>query len=268
MPASDYALDLDKILASKFKGKKIPKVLVSALKKFFHVDFLNDVLSSSPGEGVVFCRHVVEYLDLKLEVSGIENVPADGTLYTFASNHPLGGADGVALCSLIGERFGNVRMPVNDFLMYVKPLAPLCVPINKFGAQLRNLPALLDEAFGSTDQILVFPAGLCSRMIDGRVQDLAWTKTFVKKSVESGRSIVPVHFIGENSRFFYRLTNLSKKLGVKFNIGMLCLPNELYKSRHKSYRIVFGRPVPCGEIAGMSVGDAVARIRNEVYSLL
>ena len=45
---------------------------------------------------------------------------ADGTLYTFASNHPLGAVDGVALCGLISRQFGSVKMPVNDFLLYLK----------------------------------------------------------------------------------------------------------------------------------------------------
>lgn len=261
-------LNLEKILSLKFKGKKIPRVLVSFLERFFHVDFFNEVLLSSPGEGDEFCRNAMEYLDLHISVDGLDRVPADGTRYTFASNHPLGGADGVALCGIIGEHFGSVRMPVNDFLMYVEPLAPICVPINKMGSQMRELPLLLDGAFASDDNILVFPAGKCSRMIDGKVQDIPWTKTFVRKSIEYGRPIVPVHFIGENSRFFYRITNLSKLLGIKFNIGMACLPDELYHSTHKSYRVVFGDPIPPSEL-DKSKSDAqwASIIRNKVYNL-
>lgn len=262
-------LDLERILASKFKGKKFPKWFVRALSRFFHIDFLNSLLLTSEGrEGVAFCTHCVNSLGLKLEVSGLENIPDDGTLYTFASNHPLGGADGVVLCSLIGERFGGVQMSVNDFLMNIKPLAPICVPINKFGSQLRNLPALLDESFGSKDQILIFPAGLCSRKTGGRIQDRDWAKTFVAKSVQNGRSIVPVHFIGRNSNRFYRLTNLAKALHIKFNIGMLCLPDEFYRSKGSTYRIVFGKPLPPSYFdSSKSAKEWAAWLRQEAYNL-
>ena len=267
-PANDKTIDLGKVLALKFKGKRIPRLAVRFLERFLRIEFINGLITSSEGEGIEFCRNVTRNLDLHITVEGLENVPADGTAYTFASNHPLGGADGVSLCGIIGEHFGSVQMTVNDFLMYVKPLAPICIPINKFGAQLRELPALLDKAFSSSDQVLIFPAGLCSRKIDGIVQDLPWTKTFVRKSIEHGRPIVPVHFIGENSRFFYRITNLSKRLGLKFNIGMACLPNEMYHSVHHSYRVIFGKPILPVELDRSRTDAQWADIiRKKVYNL-
>lgn len=262
-------LDLELILSSKFKGRKFPRWFVNWLSRFFHIDFLNSLLASSNGKvGVDFCSHCVGQLGFRLEISGLDNIPDDGTLYTFASNHPLGGADGLILCSLIGQRFGRVQMSVNDFLMNIKPLAPICVPINKFGAQIRNLPALLDASFGSDDQILIFPAGLCSRWTNGKVQDREWSKTFVSKSIRHGRSIVPVHFIGRNSKRFYRLTNLASFLGIKFNVGMPCLPDELYRSRGGSYRIVFGKPIPPSFFdSSRSARQWAAQLRQEVYDL-
>ena len=188
---------------------------------------------------------LLEQMDIKIEVEGLENVPRDGTRYTFASNHPLGAVDGVALCGLISHEFGPMKMLVNDFLLYLKPLAPLCVGINKVGAQARDLPQLIDEAYRSGDHLLMFPAGSCSRKVNGVVQDLPWTKTFITKSVETDRAVVPVHFIGRNPGRFYRADWLFRKfLKIKFNIPMLFLPDALYHAQHKTFRIVFGKPIP------------------------
>lgn len=265
--ANEGLIDLDQIVATKFKGKKIPRFVVNWLKKLIHQDFLNSIIKDG-GEGIDFCEHTLKCLNVTLDVEGLENVPADGTLYTFASNHPLGGVDGVALCSLIGRRFGNVKMPVNDFLMYLKPIAPMCVPINKTGAQARNLPILLDQAFRSEDQVLIFPAGICSRKIDGKIQDLPWTKTFINKSRQTGRTVVPVHFIGQNSRRFYRVSNLCKKLKLKFNFAMLLLPDELYKAQNSHFRIIFGEPIPCSNFdTSKTPLEWAAEMREKVYQM-
>lgn len=261
-------IDLDGIIAKKFKGKKIPGFVVRFLKRFIHQDYLNEILSRGY-DGVEFCDDTLKYMDIKIEVKGLENVPKDGTRYTFASNHPLGGADGIALCSLISHEFGAMRMPVNDFLLFIQPLAPLCVPINKVGGQARNLPHLLDEAFRSEDQILIFPAGVCSRKIHGKVQDLPWTKTFITKSVEADRAIVPVHFEGRNPSRFYRADWLFRKvLKIKFNIPMLFLPDAFYNARHKTFRITLGEPIPPSTFdKTRKAVEWAAWVREKVYHL-
>lgn len=144
----------------------------------------------------------------------------------------------------------------------------MCVPINKTGAQARNLPILLDEAFRSGDQILIFPAGICSRKIDGKIQDLPWTKTFINKSRQTGRAIVPVHFIGQNSRRFYRVSNLCKKLKLKFNFAQLLLPDELYKARNSHFRIIFGEPIPCSSLdTSRTPLEWASEMREKVYQM-
>lgn len=260
-------IDLDNILAVKFPGKKFPKWLIKALRRYLRVDFMNGYLAKGY-EGTEFCVKCIEELDVKLDVQGLENIPADGTEYTFASNHPLGGIDGVAMAGLIGTRFGEMTMLVNDFLMAIPGLRPLCVPINKIGGQARNLPELVDSAFNSDKQVLIFPAGLCSRKIDGKVQDVAWSKTFITKSVASGRKIVPVHFQAQNSPRFYRVAALRKFFRIKFNIEMSLLPDELYRNRHKTFRIVFGEPMdPSVFDKSRTPQQWAAFVREKVYTL-
>ena len=250
MEVTENSIDIDKILKDKMgrKARYVPSLLIRWLKHIIHQDEVNAFLWDSRHHvGVEWLEDCVKYLDMTLKIEGMENLPDknDGRLYTLVSNHPLGGIDGVALGAVIGRHFdGKFRYLVNDLLMNLPGLAPLCIPINKTGHQSRNFPAMVEAGFQSDNHMLMFPAGLCSRRIDGKIHDLPWTKTFVSKSVEYKRDLVPIHFGGQNSGFFYGLANLCKKLGIKFNIAMLFLVDEMYKNVHKEFTVKIGKPIP------------------------
>lgn len=245
-----FLVDVDKMLRSKAgdKARYVPRFVISWLKRIIHQDEINEFLSrEGDKQGVPWLNDCVEYLDMRLDIVGASNLPddGDGKCYTFVSNHPLGGADGVALGAILGNRYGGrVKYLVNDLLMNLHGLAPLCIPVNKTGAQGRRFPAMVEAGFKSNDHMIMFPAGLCSRKTDGVVKDLPWSKTFITKSVETQRDVVPIHFGGRNSDFFYNLANLFKRLGIKFNVAMLFLVDEMYKNRHKTFTVKIGKPIP------------------------
>ena len=245
---TEKTIDIEQILKSKMgaKAKFVPRPLVSWLKRIAHQDDVNAFLwESRDKSGVDWLEECVKYLDMTLDIQGMENLPdpQDGKLYTFVSNHPLGGVDGVALGSIIGRHYdGKFRYLVNDLLMNLPGLAPVCIPINKTGNQSRNFPAMVKAGFESDNHMLMFPAGLCSRRRYGVVQDIPWTKTFISKSVEYQRDIVPIHFGGQNSNFFYRLANFSDKF-LPFNLAMLYLVDEMYKNVHKTFTVKVGKPI-------------------------
>lgn len=247
---TEKTIDIDKIIGEKMgpKAKYVPAFVRKWLKHIVHQDEVNRFLWESRDKmGVDWLEECVRYLDMTLVIEGKENLPSkdDGRLYTFVSNHPLGGEDGVALGAVIGRHYdGNFKYLVNDLLMNLPGLAPLCIPINKTGSQSRNFPAMVNAGFKSDSHMLMFPAGLCSRKTNGQIRDLAWKKTFVSKSVETHRDVVPIHFSGKNSDFFYRVANICKRLGIKFNIAMLFLVDEMYKNVHKTFKVTIGKPIP------------------------
>ena len=246
---TEKTIDLDNILRSKMgsKAKWVPRPLVWWLKRIIHQDEVNKYLWESRHlTGTEWLEECVRYLDATLDIVGEENLPAkdDGRLYTFVSNHPLGGEDGVALGAIIGRHYdGRFRYLVNDLLMNLPGLAPLCIPINKTGKQSRDFPKMVEAGFQSDNHMLMFPAGLCSRRKKGVIEDIAWKKTFIAKSVEYQRDVVPIHFGGQNSSFFYRLANFSDRF-LPFNLAMLFLVDEMYKNVHKTFRVSIGKPIP------------------------
>lgn len=163
--------------------------------------------------------------------------------YIIASNHPLGGLDGMALMQVVGSFRQDLVFPVNDILMNVPALQPLFIPINKHGRNTDNV-RIIDETFASDKVILYFPAGLVSRKQKGNViRDLEWKKTFITKARRYQRNVVPVHISGRNSGFFYNLSNWRKRLGIKANLEMLYLVDEMTKQRDKPIHITFGDPI-------------------------
>ncbi|MGM9696431.1 MAG: 1-acyl-sn-glycerol-3-phosphate acyltransferase [Alloprevotella sp.] len=269
-----FQIDIDEILRSKAgpKAKRIPRFIVAWLKRRLHQDQVNDFLRIiGDKEGVPWLKGCLDFLDTKLEVKGLENLPsdADGRRFTFVSNHPLGGQDGVALGYVLGTHYdGRIKYLVNDLLMFLPGLAPLCIPINKTGKQSRQFPAMVEAGFSGDDHILMFPAGLCSRRRHGVIRDLPWNKTFITKSVQHQRDVVPIYFSGRNSNKFYTIANICKMLGLKFNLAMLYLVDELFKNQHKTFEVHIGRPIPWQTFdRSRTAAQWAAYVQDIVYQL-
>ena len=247
------SVDIEKVIRGKSQklADRLPRCVINYIKKIIHQDEINRLLlENREYTGVEFATHILKDLDVSYRVHFSGKRPAPDGRYIFVSNHPLGGLDGMILISYIGSSFGDVKFIVNDLLMYIKPLAPVFVPVNKYGRMRHDNTRMFQETFDSDSQILYFPAGLCSRLIKGKVTDLDWKKTFVTKAIESRRDIIPMFFSGENSRRFYRLANLRKKLGIKVNIETFLLPDEMFRKKGSAFDLYIGEPIPYTTLTG------------------
>lgn len=240
-------VDIDAILESKAPGlkKRLPNFVISYLKKTIHQDDLNEIFRADKDKmGNEFTGSNMIRFNWKLNIEGEENLPENGRVI-FASNHPLGGADGVVLLDFLSRRYNTVKAPVNDLLMHVENMQEFFIPINKFGGQAKETTVEINQTYESDATILYFPAGMVSRrQPNGEIKDLEWKKTFIAKSVQYQRDIVPLHFIGHNSKFFYNLAYYRTKLGIKANIEMLYLVDELFKNKNTVFTARIGKPIP------------------------
>ena len=246
----EKTIDVEKVLQSKMgnKARWVPGFLVNWLRRLIHEDQVNAFLWEHRNqEGTEWLIECVKYLKMHITIEGKENLPQkdDGKRYIFVSNHPLGGQDGVCLGSIIGKHYdGKFRYLVNDLLLFLPGLRPVCVGINKTGKQGRSFPEAVESAFQSDNHVIMLPAGLNSRIINGHIHDLPWRKTFISKSVQYHRDVVPIYFSGKNSKRFYRVAALCKLLHSKINFAMLFLVDEMYRNVGKDFRIVIGKPIP------------------------
>lgn len=277
-PKTDDAvmrIDLDSVLRSKMprRYRYVPRLLVRWVERLICQDRLNELLEHNAGRtGAAFCRGVLSELRVSARFSGVERLPDPShRRVVYVSNHPLGGLDGMILIDWLTRRHGGqVWFVVNDLLMFVEPLRSVFVPVNKVGGQSRECSDRLNEVFGGDDPILVFPAGLVSRKGKGGViHDLRWHKMCVMRAARSGRDIIPLHFGGHNSKFFYNFARLRTRLGIGFNIEMALLPREMLRQRDVTHHVIFGDTVPAASLptGGAQAQDMADRLCRMSYDL-
>lgn len=239
-------IDVEKVLGSKNPGlaRVVPRFVINYLKRIVHQDELNNFLEIwGHLKNSQLIEAGLKHFEIKYRVIGSGNIPGSGK-YIFVSNHPLGGLDGLVFIYELSKYFPDIKFPVNDILTNIENLSGIFLPVNKHGAQGKDAALRIEEAYSSGSQILYFPAGLCSRKKRGIIRDLQWHKSFISKAIQHKRDIVPAYFSGRNSDFFYNLSNLREFLGIKANIEMLYLADELFKQKDKEIFLVFGQAIP------------------------
>ena len=276
----------------KDKADRIPDFVVNYLIRIIHQDEINYILETYHDlQGVDFMEALVGYFNVELVVKNKtdkvdstlkdeanlvrlnmkneEIFPAVGKKYIFVSNHPLGGFDGICLSYLLGKQYdGKVRCFVNDLLLNIPNLQSIFVPINKHGTQSKEAALKAEEAYLSDNHIITFPAGLCSRKHKGTICDLEWKKSFIQKAISYERDIVPIHFEGRNSNFFYRFANIRKFFNIKINLEMLYLPDELFSQKNKTFNIHIGKPIPWQTFdSTKKASEWASCVKEEVYKL-
>lgn len=263
-------VDVEAILSAKAPkiARYIPDFVVRWLGKTIHQTEVNYILETygelSPQE---FVRACFRTWNVTYSIEGLDKLDKSGR-YLFVANHPFGGMDGMMLADKLIDHFGDARVIVNDLLMTLEPLRPLWIPVNKHGQQNTEYARKFDEEFVGDIPILTFPSGLCSRRNRGVVGDLPWKTSFLKKAYSSQRQIVPVFVEGELSNFFYRISNLREMFGIKFNIEMLWLPDEMFSQSGKHFRMVVGNPIDMNELLEQGVlREQVEYIRKKTYIL-
>lgn len=238
-------IDLERVIKSKSESlnKALPRFIKSYLKRIIHQDEINKALYRNRDKtGLDFIAAILTEFGAKLNFTGAENIE-NTPRFIIASNHPLGGLDGLALMHVAGKFRPDIVFPVNDILLNLPPIKNLFIPINKHGSNAENAK-IIDDTFASDKSILYFPAGLCSRKQSGGISDLEWKKSFITKARKHRRDIIPCHIDGRNSNWFYNLSRFRNRLGIKANIEMLYLVDEMYKQHDKTLTIIFGKPVP------------------------
>jgi len=272
VPASSSigTIDVDKVLRSKNPSlaRVIPGFVIRYLKRVIHQDEINVFLVQSGHlRDAALVAEFLRHFGVTYSVHGSENIPATGR-YIFVSNHPLGGLDGVVFINELSKRFPDIKFPVNDILTYIENLSGIFLPVNKHGSQGREATKRIEDAYASESQILYFPAGLCSRKRKGVIRDLEWHKSFVVKAIQHKRDVVPCFFSGRNSDFFYNLANARKFLGLKANVEMLYLPDEMFKHKGIELHLVFGKPIPWTYFdRSKTPAEWAEWVKNETYKL-
>ncbi len=249
-------------------AKLIPGFIYRYIEKIVHQKEVNEIREKiNHLHGLDYAKGIIDHFDINIQIKGEEFIPTDGR-NIFVANHPLGGFDGIVFAHVVGQKNPNLKFLVNDILMNLKNFESIFIPVNKHGRQSMQYVRKIEETYKSDQQVLNFPAGLCSRKVKGQIVDLQWRKSFISKAVEHKRDIVPVHISGRNSNFFYNLSNFRTKLGIKTNFEMFYLVDEAFKQKNKNIIVTFGKPIPYTTFdKSLTAKDWAKKVRNYIYTL-
>jgi 1-acyl-sn-glycerol-3-phosphate acyltransferase len=261
-------VDIEKIIRDKNPRllKWMPGFLLRYVKRILHEQDVNDFMAKYGDlRDFDFIHKVLTEFNTTIITRGAENIPAEGG-FILASNHPLGGFDGLALMEAVSERRKDIQFLVNDILLSFGTMDNLFIPVNKHGSQ--SSISRIENAYASEHAVLIFPAGLVSRKQQGKIEDLEWKKSFITKAIQYNKPIIPTYIDGKNSSFFYNLSLWRKRLGIKANIEMFYLGDEMFRQRNKTITITFGKPVQPGELdQRKSPRELAAQMKAHVYAL-
>lgn len=263
-------INIKDVFAAKSPGmaKAMPGFVFRFIKRILHIDFLNDFLKRNGHlQGIDFVDQAVLEFNVREHIYGDENIPKKGR-FIFASNHPLGGFDGMLLMKNVNKRLGSIKFLSNDILMNIPNLSKMFVPVNKHGGHSREAAKILADLYNSDDQVLIFPSGLASRKIKGKIADLDWKKHFVTKAIQHKRDIIPIFISGRNSNRFYRIAKFRKFFKIKWNLEMFFLPDETMRHKNTDVNIYFGEPISYSAFDNSKTHKEWADwIREIVYTL-
>lgn len=264
-------VDVQQLIAGKNKGllKVIPGFIIKWLKGIIHEDEVNEFFDfHRKSDAFEFCQATVERFNLTLNVEGDDNIPSAPTPIILVANHPLGGLDAISLIHSLKHRRNDLKFIVNDFLMAVYTLKDRFIGVNKVGKSAKESLKKVEEQFALGTATFLFPAGLVSRKSGGVVKDLEWKKTFVSKAKKYNLPVIPVYFGGRLTNRFYRLANLRKLFGIKFNIEMLYLVDEMFYQQDMHIDIMIGKPIGPTIFTREKSDHAWAQwVKEEVYKL-
>ena len=263
-------IDIQRLIESKNPklSKWLPRFIINYLKRILHQDEINHFLQLHKDVyDAEFCQAVVNYFDITIRVEGEENIPSAGPAI-ISMNHPLGGMDAIAFVTAMKQKRQDLKFIVNDLLMNLYNLRNLFLGVNKHGKNESSVRQQISDLFESNEAVCIFPAGLVSRRKKGKIQDVEWKKTFVSYAVKFNQPIIPVFIDGELSNFFYCLANLRKAIGIKANLEMLYLADELFKQRGKTINFTVGKPIwPADLNLKLNERELAQLVKQKVYEL-
>jgi len=246
--------------------KFISQLVLVFIKFVIHLKSINQILTQNENVyGIEFVNNTFKFIgfDYKIEQLDLDRIPKTGRLL-IASNHPLGGMDGLALTAAIYRVRQDVRILANDVLMNLTNIENLFLPVNIFSsAAIRSNLNNIKQALENEEALIFFPAAKVSRLSFEGIKDTSWNKGIVRFAQKYNSPILPVYLKAKNSTLFYILSSLFDTLGT------FLLPHEVMNKRGKVLKATIGKIINVKEFNSLQITDQTLtnRLREHIYTL-
>ena len=208
-------------------------------------------------------------LDVQYDIDRMKNVPSKGPLMIVA-NHPFCVLDGLVICWLTSKIRSEFKVLTHSLLLRASETKDYLLPIDfseSKNAMITNLETrktarkILDN--GGT--IVVFPGGTVSttkKFYNRTALDPSW-RNFTSRLIKRSKpTILPLHFIGQNSFLFQTASHLSETLRSSL------LFHEVRRRINTKVPVIVGDPIKYSEIdENLSNTELSEYLRNTTYKI-
>ena len=206
---------------------------------------------SGAPHGAPFWPKAIRHMGIRIDTpeAEIARIPKTGPVVVVA-NHPHGLVDGMIMAEMVNRVRSDFKILTRSLLTGIPEVEEFMIPVpfphednaRELGLQMRDETMKHLKAGGV---IILFPAGkvAMSETWFGPAIEAEWN-VFTHKIVRSsGATIVPMHFTGQNSRWFL----IANKLSDTLRQGLLLY--EIKRALFKPQRPYIGEPIPASELA-------------------
>ncbi|MEM9384921.1 MAG: lysophospholipid acyltransferase family protein [Pseudomonadota bacterium] len=195
-----------------------------------------------------FADRALEALAVRVDDGGALSrlLPREGPVIV-ASNHPHGGIEGLVLVHLLAALRPDVKILANTALRVFSELAPLSIYVNPLApgdpANRKGLRACLGH-LSDGGALVMFPAGRTSfHQPDlGYIADSPWSTALGRLARRTDAQVLPIRFMGKNSRLFYGLGSLW------YRFRLLMLAREVMNKVGQTIALRVGQPIAARDV--------------------
>ena len=200
--------------------------------------------------GVTFWSKAVRHMGIRLDTppEEVARIPRTGPVVVVA-NHPHGLVDGMIMAEMVSRVRSDFRVLTRSLLSGIPEIEEFMIPVpfpheanaRELGLEMRDLAM---AHLKNNGVVILFPAGrvACSDTWFGPAVEAEWNVFTHKMIRASGATIVPIHFTGQNSRYY----QIANKLGATLRQGLLLY--EIRRALFKPQRPHIGQPIPASEL--------------------
>ncbi|WP_286173869.1 lysophospholipid acyltransferase family protein [Rhodobacter sp. NTK016B] len=219
-----------------------------------------------------FWRVMMERFGLRLDIlrGSLDTMPAIGPLVV-VSNHPFGILDGLVMGHILSAvRGGDFRIVAHQVFDKAPDVNRAILPIDFSGsrdAQARNIATRAEAIryLKAGGAVGIFPGGTVATGATplAPARDPLWRNFTAKMVTQSGATIVPLWFEGQNSRLFQLSSHLH------YSLRMALLVREFAARTDRPVRLAVGGPIPHQEVASaaQTPKEVMDFLRRKTYDL-
>ncbi len=256
--------------AMKYLPSFINNIFIKALKKLFHEKTFNDIYKKNHYQkNLEFADSMIELLGIHytVELNELKNIPSVGRVLVIA-NHITGASDAFTLVQLIANARENtkVKVMVNGMLMGMEQALDLLIPVDNISGNITKKSFIaINEALKNEEAVIIFPAGIVSRLSWQGIKDLPWKASFLKIAKKNNTPILPIHIETRNSILFYVVSFF-----LPMKLSGLMLPREFATaSQLPPLHYHIGKVIPVSSFSdkNISINAYVHLFYKHLYTL-